>query len=53
LTGDIKNLTELNVTPDLSPARLAVAVQAFAISIRGSLKIVLQKKDFCYPIMRE
>src|SRR5580765_8527917 len=34
LSGKIENLSQLDVTPDLCPARLAIPVQAVAIRIR-------------------
>ena len=44
LSGKIENLSQLDVTPDLCPARLAIPVQAVAIRVRRSLVIVLQEK---------
>src|ERR1700733_5204754 len=46
LAGDVENLAELDVAPDFSPARLAIPIQTFAVSIGRRLIIPLQEKDF-------
>src|SRR5437667_12414126 len=51
LPGDVKNLAELNVAPDLRPTRLAIPVQAIAICIGRRLKVVLQEKYFGHAIV--
>ena len=53
LARDVKNLAELDVTPDLSPPRIAISVQSFPISIRGLLIVALLKEDFSNSIVRE
>src|SRR4029077_405290 len=45
LPGNIENLAELEVAPDLGPARLTVAVQGGAIRVGGGLVVSLQEED--------
>src|SRR6202051_2216526 len=41
------------MAPNLCPARLTIAVERFAVSVRGRLVILLQIKHFGNPIMRK
>src|ERR1700688_1441905 len=41
------------MAPNLCPARLTIAVERFAVSVRGRLVILLQIKNFGNPIMRK
>ena len=34
LSGNVEDLSQLNVAPDFSPARLAIAIQRVAVGIR-------------------
>ena len=44
LAGHVENLAQLQVAPDLGPARLPVPVQRFAVSVGRRLIILLQEK---------
>src|ERR1700722_1130263 len=43
--GDIENLAQLDVAPDLGPARLAIAVQRGAVGIGRGLVVALGKEN--------
>src|SRR6266700_2822412 len=53
LASDVKDLAQLNMTPNFRPSGFAVSVQAIAITIRGSLVVVLQEKYFGNTIVRQ
>src|ERR1700730_15537100 len=53
LARDVENLTQLDATPDFRPARLAIAIDALAISIGRGLIIPLEEEDFRDAIVGE
>ena len=53
LSADVENLPQVDVSPDLGPFRLQVAVQRLAELVGGRLEIVLQEKYFGDAIVRE
>ena len=53
LSGNVEDFSQLNVAPDFSPARFAIAIQAVAIGIGRCLKISLQKENFGDAIVRQ
>src|SRR5689334_13043268 len=53
LSGDVKDFAQLDVAPDLSPARFAIAVQALAIRIGRGLVVTLQEEHFGDAIVRQ
>ena len=53
LAGEIEDLAELDVAPDLSPFRIAIAIQGVAVGVCRSLVIALQVEDFRDTVMRE
>ena len=53
LSGDVKDLAQLNVAPNLGPARLAVAVERVAIGIGRGLIVFLLEEDLRNPVVRQ
>ena len=45
LSRDVENLAQLDVAPDLGPARLAIAVQAVAVGVGRGLEVTLQEEN--------
>src|SRR5258707_9361953 len=45
LSGHVKYLAQLDMAPDLGPARLAIAVERLAVLIRGRLVVALQVEN--------
>src|SRR6476469_8905570 len=44
LSGNVEDLAQLDVAPDLGPARLAIAVQAIAVGVGRRLVVALEKE---------
>src|SRR6185369_16574483 len=53
LASDVEDLAQLNVAPDLGPARLTVSVERLAIRIRGRLIIPLKEENLRHAVMRK
>ena len=53
LIGDIEDLAQLNVAPDLGPFWFSVAAQRFTIGVRSRLVILLEKEDLGNAIVRK
>src|SRR6266436_2094722 len=53
LTGDVKDLPQLDVAPDFGPARLAISVQTLAIGICRSLVVALQEEHLGDAVVRQ
>ena len=45
LSRDVKDLSQLNVAPDLGPPRLAIAVQAVSVGVGRSLEVALEEEN--------
>ena len=53
LTGQVEDHAQLDMAPNFGPARLAVAVERFAISICRRLIVVLQEENFGNAVVRQ
>src|ERR1700674_401969 len=53
LPGDIENLPEVDVRPDLRPLRIQIAVESLAEFVGGGLVVVLELVDFGNAVVRQ
>src|SRR5208282_4855085 len=53
LAGHVENLAQLQVAPNLGPARFAVAIQRFAVGVCRRLIILLHEKYFGNAVVRQ
>ena len=53
LSRDVKNLAQLNVAPDLGPARLAVAIERLTVGVGRRLIVMLQEEHFRDAVVRK
>src|SRR5436309_2676078 len=53
LSGNVENLSQLDMAPNFGPAWIAIPVQAIAVRIRRGLIVMLQEKDFRDAVVRQ
>src|SRR5271168_1447141 len=53
LPGNVKDLAELDMAPNLGPARIAVAVERIPISVGGCLIVFLCEEHFGNTVVGE
>src|SRR5712692_10917277 len=53
LVGDVENLPEVDVRPDLGPLGLEVARERLAKFVRSRLVVVLQEEQLADPVVRQ
>src|SRR5450432_454363 len=53
LSGDIKDLAELDMAPDFGPARVLVAVERFTVFVSRGLVILLKVEHFGNAVVRQ
>ena len=53
LVGNVENLPELDMAPDLGPLWLTIAVESFTIGVRGGLIVLLQEENLGDAVMSQ
>src|SRR5581483_9957346 len=53
LTGDVEDLAEIDVAPDLDPFGVAVAAESVTEAVGGGLMVFLHEEDLGEAVIRE